>query len=696
MNLSDNIFSPSSIAIVGVSENPQKVGHIVASNMQKQRFSGKLYFINPKGVMILGQKTFVDLKSINKKIDLVVLAIPAAPAVDYIDEIAEIGCKNIVLYAAGFKENHTEKTDLLDNKLSEKLQKYEINLLGPNCIGYINTSKKINTTFLTSIPDRGNISIISQSGALGSALLDYIVTKPGFGISHFISLGNKLDIDETDCLLHLKDDSKTTVIGIYLEDVDDGERFVTALDETTKQKPVIILKSGRSKEGSSAAKSHTGSMIVDDGSFTSAVRQAGAIRVETYAEFEMLLKLYSLDTVPKNKNVLVLSNAGGMGVLLVDELISNGLKLVTISKDTMLKLGQSFGELKKISVHNPIDLLGDASAFDYEKAVNLTLSEKDIGAVIVLLTPQATTEIAKTARVLEKMSKTFHFKQIYPIFMGKGAVRPAHKIFEEKKMASFRYFSALPKALKKMIDANEVLLSRKISLNSHEMRLILAKNKLNITEILSQNKKNSVINMQDSLKLLSLSGIVTAKLDLMVNDLDIDDVIKKFGFPVVAKIASGKISHKTEVKGVVTGIENRTRLAEVFSKFLKIPGSEGCYIQKQYSGHELIIGAKRDKTFGTVVIVGLGGIYAELFDEIIQFVYPFSISDLNFALKNTKLLRLTKNFRNMTPIDIKELFNFLVKVGTLVDKYPQIKEIDINPIIVSERGMVAVDARVVV
>jgi len=690
-------FNPRSIAIVGVSENPKKVGHLVARNMLDQGFNKELYFINISGKTILGKKTYKNLKSIGKQIDIVVLAIPAPIAVSYLDQVHAIGCTNVVMFAAGFGETKTSDGEQLEKHLLDKVNKYRLTLLGPNCIGYINTNTKMNATFFNTIPSSGNVSIISQSGALGSAILDYFAAKTHIGISHFISLGNKNVLNESDCLEYLANDKITKVIGIYLEDVIDGKKFLAILSQVTKHKPVVILKSGRTKEGSLAAMSHTGSMVGDDNVFSTAVGKSGAIRADSFAEFQMLLTLYSLNVIPTTRNILVLSNAGGMGVLLTDEIVKQNLNLVTVSQSTSEKLNQAFETAKKITVHNPIDLLGDASAFDFQKAINLTMKEKDIGGVIVLLTPQANTEIMETAQILEKVYHLYKSKPLYPIFMGKKSVSEAHTYFEKKGIASFRYFSALPKALSKILDAQELkLLGDNIDVIS-EFSIKITSHKYDAETLFIENDLKSFLNQYDSLKLLEWSGIQTGKIYHATSDRDLEEVVRQEGFPLVAKIASDKITHKTEMKGVITGITVMEELESAFGTLELIGGKgSGCYVQREYSGHELIVGAKKDTTFGTVVLVGIGGVYAELVREIIQFIYPFTYNQFLFKLKDSKLNTLTKEFRSITPIDPKKLYDIAMRIGILFERYKQISEIDINPLIASGDVMTAVDGRIII
>ena len=560
----------------------------------------------------------------------------------------------------------------------------------------------VNATFLKLKSPVGNIGIISQSGALGSALEDYFAAHTNLGFSYFISLGNKSSIDESDCLNFLVKDRKTKVIGMYLEDVVNGNKFRQALHQASKHKPVIILKGGTTQAGSKAAISHTGSMVGDDQVFDSAILQSGAIRVNSYALFQQLIMLYSFNRIPLSRRILVLSNAGGMGVLLTDEIVKSGLELITISEETKKKLYKAFSEIKKITVHNPIDFLGDASAFDYEKAISLTQKEQNIGATVILLTPQANTQISETASVVadaqKKLDRANKSKRspIYPVFMGGYSVHKANKFFEKQNMKYFKTFDDLPGLLSTLSDRQERLVV--LNLNSKQVdNMSLAAHTLDIKALFLESQNKTVMNQYDSLKLMDYAGLKIAKTYHVTSEENLKAVISKEGYPLVAKIASEKITHKTEVKGVITGLNTWEELVNAYLHLTQITDKRsGCYIQKEYSGYELIVGAKRDKTFGCVVLVGMGGIYAELLKEAVEFVYPFSYKYFIYTLKKTKLHAFIKGYRNKLALDIWRLYEVVSRIGALMESFKQIKEIDINPLIADGKKMMIVDARVVI
>lgn len=684
------IFEPSSIAIVGVSHEPQKVGHLVAKNLLDQGYKGEVYFINNKFKgTILGKKVFNSLSSIKKQIDLVVLAVPADVALSYLDEMVKLDIHNAVVYAAGFKEIG-ESGMKREQQLIEKAKKNEITLLGPNCIGYVNTKNNINLTFLKNIVPSGNIGFISQSGALASMMVDHYVAHRNLGFSYVISLGNKTVIDESDCLEYLANDKDTSVIAMYLENVTNGERFKKVLQRITKTKPIIILKSGSTQEGSKAALSHTGGLVGDDEVYNSVFKEYGVIRATNMTEFLTILKLLSFKKKPTSNEILCLSNAGGIGVLLADELIKNNLHLITISEKTKKNIEKRMGESNKITVHNPIDILGDASAFDYQQVIEETMKEKDVGSIIVLLTPQANTEIAKTAQVIAEAQKCSE-KPIYPLFMGEQSIEGSHLFFEERKIASFYKYDYLPQSLFKILRWEEYIKQKKSAELSPLLKLSLIANEGEIKNLLKLQQKKQFLNVIDSLDLLRFVDIPVAPYYLV----DSPEMNPKVGFPCAVKIVSDKISHKTEAGGVVTDIHTQTELEKVITEMKKTTGAKSFVIQKMIKGYEMFIGAKRDPNFGIVLVTGLGGIYAELLKEVSYRVYPFSYEEFLYMISETKISKLIRGFRGTKAVDTRKLYDIVMRIGLLMERFNEVKEIDMNPLMISDKEIALVDARII-
>jgi len=692
------LFNPSSIAIVGVSHEPKKVGHLVAKNLLNQGYKGEIYFINNtfKGA-ILGKKVYDSLSSIKKQIDLVVMAVPADIALLYLDEMGKLGIHQAVIYAAGFKEIGKEGMKR-EKELIEKAKKYEITILGPNCIGYVNTKKNINLTFLKHVVPSGNIGFISQSGALASMMVDHYVAHRNLGFSHVVSLGNKTVVDESDCLEYLANDKNTDVIAMYLENVSNGEKFKKLIQKITKTKPVVILKSGSTQEGSKAALSHTGGLVGDDQVYAAVFKQYGAIRATNMTEFLTILKILSFNKAPASNKVLVLSNAGGIGVLLADELIKNNLHLVTISEKTKKDIEKRMGESNKISVHNPIDILGDASAFDYQQAIEATMKEKDVGSIVVLLTPQANTEIAKTAQVIAEAQKKFN-RPIYPLFMGEKSIEGSHLFFEERKIASFYKYDYLSQSLAKILRYQEYAKQKESVEIPHLLKLSLIANENEIKNLIKVQKKKQFLNVIDSLDLLRFVDIPTAPYFFIEKDAG-SKIIHTVGFPCVLKIISDTVTHKTEVGGVIMNITTTEELDRVIMQMkkgftLRSVATKGFLIQKMIKGYEMFIGAKRDPNFGIILVIGLGGIYAELLKDVSYRIYPFNYEEFLHMVSETKLSKLIRGFRGSGIIDAQKIYEIVIKIGLLMESFAEIKEIDLNPLMISEKEIAAVDCRII-
>lgn len=692
------LFNPSSIVVVGASREPKKVGHLVVRNLLAQGYDKKIYLVNNKfRGKILGKVSYsslADVIKIDSKIDLIVLAVPADVALIYLDQMNKFGIKNAVIFAAGFKEvgGEGQKREM---ELLKKAKDYAINILGPNCLGYVNTSSNINLTFLKTVCPKGNIGFVSQSGALGSMMVDHYSSHRKLGFSYFASIGNKSVIDESDVLEYLSNDSDTQVIAMYLEDVKNGEKFKKTVSRITKIKPIVVLKSGSTTEGSRAAMSHTGGMVGNDQVFDAVFKQCGVIRAVNMTEFLTILKILSFNRAPANNNILGLSNAGGVGVLLADELIKNNLNLITISEKTKKEIVARMGKSHKITLHNPIDVLGDASAFDYSQVIEVTMKEKDIGCIMVLLTPQANTEIHKTAEVIAEAQKKFN-KPIYPLYLGEQSIEGSHLFFEDRKIASFYKYDYLPQSLCKILRWKEYVNQKNaVDDHPHLLKLSLMANQHEIQAILKSSITNKSLNVIDSLDILQFLDIPTAPYYFLENHSDVKKIINKIEFPCIAKIISDTISHKTEVGGVIANISSIAILDEAIKKLKKISGVKGVLLQHMLMGFEMLIGAKRDPTFGIVLVVGLGGIYTELLREISYRVFPFSYDEFLYMISETKLSKIIRGFRGSGLIDTKKLYEIVVRVGLLMDNYPQIKEIDINPLIISDKTIQAVDGRII-
>ncbi len=679
-----NFFSPKSIAIVGASNNPFKLGNLVVKNLLNQGFKGEIFLVNKKGGEVLGRKVYESLSQIKKPIDLVVLSIPVDGVIEILDEIGKLGIKNLLIFAAGFKEVGEEGLKK-EKLLIEKSNQYGFNILGPNCVGFVNTEENINLTFLRGKVKKGNIGIISQSGALGSFLVDYFNKKENLGFSYFFSVGNKTKIDEIDLLNFLAEDKNTKVIGCYFESIENGKKFKEEVKKITKKKPVVILKSGKSKQGAKAALSHTGSIVGDDDVYEAVFSQTGVIRAENLEEFLLILKIFSFEKVPLGDKLLILTNAGGVGVLMVDEVVKNNLKTILISEQVKEEIIKKLPNASRISIHNPIDLLGDANSLDFQTVFDEALKDINFDLIVVLLTPQANTEIEKTAEVIVNTQLKTKIP-IYPVFLGGKSVQLSLDYFDKNKVVGLDGFYFLTTAIKKIVNYQNWLKIEK----DNVLNLNISNDEKKKINLILKSTQEITLNVSKTFNILKILKLPIVNFIEVKNlsDLKKDDL----NYPLVAKINSDKISHKTDVGGVVLNINNYQDLEKAYLNLSKIDNN--VVIQSMIKGDEFIFGTKKDNVFGTVVIFGLGGVYTEVFKEVIKLVYPFSFDDFVNQLETKKFYKLLKGVRGKKEVDLHKIYDLLFKLGYLTESF-QISEIDLNPVIIKDGKLNIVDGRII-
>ncbi|GIW62303.1 MAG: hypothetical protein KatS3mg090_0129 [Patescibacteria group bacterium] len=672
-------FSPKSIAVIGASYDSKKVGHIVVSNLLKQGYGGRLFLVNPKGGRLFDHKVYKSFSEIKHSVDLVVFAVSSDLVIKLLPEIVRSGVKNFVIYAAGFKEVGDLQKEQVIKDLSEK---NSLLILGPNCIGFVNTVDKINLTFLKGRVKSGNIGMVSQSGAIGSWLVDYFADHYNLGFSYFISVGNQTVIDTAKSLRFLADDIKTKVIACYLEGVVDGGEFRSALSYAVTKKPVIILKSGKTEKGAEAVSSHTGSLVGSDSVFQALFDQLGVIRAESLSEFLFLLKLFSYERQPKSENLMVITNGGGVGVLLTDDLISEGVNLVYLSKETVHKLKTGFN-LKRVSIHNPLDILGTANADDFKLAIESGLLDSSVGAVVVLLTPQANTEIVQTARVVVKQQKKSNVP-ILPIFLGGKSVDKSLDLFEKHKIVGLSDFSCLPSSLKKVFNWQRCL--------KKDYSLLLK------NLIQTESYKTIKIDFKQDNCLSKALGFLLKNnfpvLDFAVvsNEKQLVSAMKKLSAPYVIKADLESSLHKTDKQAVRVAVDSKD-LVEAFYD-LKNKGFERLVLQSFCKGAEFFIGLKQDPNFGVVLALGLGGVYVETLKSFISLVHPFDFFDFKRALKSAEFYNILSGQRGLVKTDLFSLYNLISRITKLVVDN-NVKELDLNPVIFQKDKFFIADARFV-
>lgn len=683
MNL-EKLFDPNSIAVVGVSSEPDKIGSIIASNLLDLGYSGKVFLVNPKYDNLLGRKCYKSLLEIEEEVDLAVIAVPAAVVNDLIKEASQ-KVENFVVISSGFAETGEEGKQR-EKELSEIAKANDLNILGPNCLGFINVSKKLNASFAKGMPKPGKAAFISQSGALIAGLMDIAFGK-GFGFSKLISIGNKVVIDESALADYLASDNDTEMAVLYLEGIKNGANLVKNFSKLAAKKPVFILRTGQTEKGRKAIASHTAALSRPSKIMKPILNELGVFQINTFNELSNLVQFY--ESLNDLKNVTVVTNAGGAGVLAAEAYELNNIELARLSsglKDTLKNALPA-----ESSVENPVDLLGDAETDRYEKVLDILGGSEEIDAVHIILTPQRQTPVDEIAEAIVNFSKSTD-KKIFVSFIGEQSVEKARKKIEQAGIISFNFPDEAACTAGKFVRFGESEKKTYAPPKIDEDR----KNKAD--SILSRIDNRKVLNFNESSALLEnydLSGVQ----GILIEKLrDLADNEKMIEFPCVVKVDNADILHKTDEKALVLGIKNLSELEKAAQELLeKFEGSRLVIQPMVESGLELLVGAVRDETFGPVITVGLGGIYTEQFNLVDYLLPTDDLKRIAEFLKNSKIGFLFDGARGQKPYNSKELAKIISKISALVSENDKISEFDINPLIIYNDGREArlVDVKII-
>jgi len=695
------LFKPRSVAVIGASREPGKVGHAILKNIVEGGYKGKVYPINPNADKILGLSVYKTVSDVPEDIDLAIVVVPAQAVLDVMEECGKKGVKYAVVISAGFKEVGGEGIER-EKKLIEIAKKYGIRVVGPNCLGIMDLHTPLNATFALMPRTRGGIAFVSQSGALLSAILDW-APKVGIGFSKIVSLGNKADLNEVDFLAHLGEDPETKVILLYLESIVDGRRFVEIGSTVTRKKPVILLKGGVTEAGAKAALSHTGAMAGGVTALKAALRKAGIIQVTTLSELFDMAIAFNSQPIPMGNRIGVVTNAGGGGVIASDLLVSKGLRLAELSKQTIDYLRSTLPPVA--SIYNPVDVIGDAKADRYRTAIEALLRDQNVDGLLVILTPQAVTEPEETAKVIIQLSREYSSKPLLAIFIGGEKVEKATKMLIENNIPVYE----MPeRAVVAMLGLTSYREFREYVTKVAEHMKIFDVDKERVLEIIEEARKQGrkVLLEHEAKEVVKSYGISVAPTKLAINEDEAIEIARRFGYPVVLKIASPDITHKSDVGGVIMNLKSDEEVAEAFRtiisnvrRYATTASVYGIVVQKMVpKGREVIVGATKDTTFGHIIMFGLGGIYTELFKDVSFRLTPLTLYEAREMVAETKAYMLLRGFRGEPPADINSIINVLLRVSKLVTDIPQIAEMDINPLFVYEEGVgaAAVDVKIVV
>lgn len=686
MNSFNNFFQPRSVAVVGASEEAGKIGTIISKNLLELGYKGTVYFVNPKYENLYGKKCFSSLESISEEVDLAIIAIPAK----FVQKTIELGAqkvKNFVIISAGFGESGVEGLER-EKALKELIKKYNINVLGPNCLGFIKPSLKLNASFAPVMPGAGSIGFISQSGALISAIVDKARLEK-INFSNIISVGNKVDIDEAKLLEHFDQDDETKVIGMYLEGIGNGQEFLLTAEKVSKRKPIVLIKAGKGERTQKAISSHTGALAGSRKVMEAAVTKAGIILVEDLEEFFDTVNYLAKNEAPKTPESAIITNAGGLGVLATDAFEGKKVKLFNFSNETKAVLGEFLPS--EATLNNPIDVLGDAQVDRYQKTLKALDEIESIGTILVLLTPQAQTPVNSIAEaIIEFKGKTS--KNLAVIFLGGEKVSISKDKLSENGISIFNFPEAAVKAIERYWQWKEYSLKSKKEENYlNEARSIATQKFLN--EVIS--KRRFALTFMEAKELIKPYGINSVKAEKVklekLESLTIH-------FPIVLKVDSDLILHKTDRKGVYLNINNLEELRSATQELNKnFPGSDVIAEPMEKRQTEMILGLKKDAVFGSVVLFGLGGIYTEVFNIAELLVLPVSLSDIQERLRNGKLGFLFKETRGQKAYDLESVSKIILGIAELSIEAPMIEEMDINPVLVYNDGSPdqAVDIKII-
>ncbi|MGB5713277.1 MAG: acetate--CoA ligase family protein, partial [Waterburya sp.] len=704
----DFIFAPKTVAVIGATDRPGSVGRTLLWNLISNPFGGTVYPVNPKRDNVLGIKAYEDITAIPEAVDLAVIATPALTVPTVIRRCGEVGVKGVIILSAGFKEIGAVGIELEQQILTEA-RRHRIRIIGPNCLGLMNPLHGLNATFASTMARPGNVGFISQSGALCTAILDWSF-RENVGFSAFVSIGSMLDVSWGDLIYHLGDDPHTTSIAIYMESIGDARSFLSAAREVALSKPIIVIKGGRTGAAAKAAASHTGTLAGSDEVLDAAFRRCGVLRVDTIEDLFNMTELLAKQPRPKGKRLTILTNAGGPGVLATDALIKEQGTLAELSPETISQLDEILPT--HWSRSNPIDILGDATAERYTQALEVAAKDDNSDGLLVILTPQAMTDATKIAFQLQETVKKFKGKPVLASWMGGDDVAEGEAILNRAGIYTMPY----PDTAAHLFN---LMWNYSYNLKGLYETPVLAQDgdrhnsRTQAGAILERVRDagRSLLTEYESKQLLTAYGIPTVTTKIATSEDQAVEIGSAIGYPVVLKLHSETITHKTDVGGVHLNLNNADAVRDAFNSIKdsvdklspssRLPVSPSPFLgvtvqpMVQLHGYELIIGSSIDEQFGPVLLFGTGGELVEVFKDRALALPPLNTTLAQRTIEQTRIYEALKGVRGKKAVDLTALTKLMVRFSQLVVEQPWIKEIDINPLMVSEDRLLALDARVI-
>jgi len=689
-----SLLYPESIAVFGASRTPGKVGYEVVANLKEGGFAGAIVPVNPTADDILGLPCYPDLKTYGKPIELGVIAVPTKMVYAAVEDAIGASAKAIVVITAGFKEVDEAGAEL-EHEIERLCTRRGVKLVGPNCLGVINTDHAMNASFASHMPQAGGISVISQSGALLTAILDLAASRH-LGLGKLVSMGNKAQLDETDFLTALATDEQTKVIVGYLESIASGDDFIRAAQQATSRKPVIVFKAGTTTAGVKAASSHTGSLAGADVAYGAAFVRSGVIRADTFESMFDYATAFAMQPLPKGDRVAIITNAGGPGIMAADAVENAGMKVSPLGGGAATALASKLPAAA--SVGNPIDVLGDADPERYVMAVDAAQDDPDIDAIIVILTPQAMTRPAETARAIAAASRGE--KPVLASFMGGSDVMPGRAELSAANLPDYPSPERAVAALRAMVDYAKWLdrpprIITRFGVNRRRVERIIRRH-LKVGQLqVGEAQAKSILRAYDF-------NVPPGQLAISADDAV--DVADRIGYPVAMKIASQDVIHKSDLGGVKLNLASADAVRDAFDLMMmripqRVPTAriDGVYLEAMVGrGREIILGMTRDPQFGPMLMFGLGGIFVEVMKDVTFHIAPITKEESLQMLRSTKSYALLRGVRGQASVDLDAIADALQRISQLVTDFPQIAEMDINPFIVGTVGgeSIAADARI--
>lgn len=691
------IFAPKAVAVIGASPEPTRLGHQVLKNIVQNGYQGRIYPIHPKASEILGLLAYPSVLAVPEPIDLAVIVIPTALVLGAVEECGQKGVQGLIVITAGFKEVGGEGKRL-EKQLIEVVQRYQMRMIGPNCLGVIDTTCNLNATFAALMADPGKIAFMSQSGALCTAILDWSKAN-AIGFSRFVSLGNKADVNEVTLLQAWGNDPYSKVILAYLEGISDGPSLITTAREVTAKTPVIAIKSGTTAAGTRAVSSHTGSLTGSENAYEAAFTQCGILRAHSMEDLFDLALAFAYQPPLKGNNIAIVTNAGGPGIIATDAIERTGLlKIAEFTPETISRLQHELPPMA--NVFNPIDVIGDARSDRYWIAIDAALKDPGVDALLVLFTPQASSETELTAQLITELAAKSE-KPVVTSFMGAVSLVKALEILQAGKIPNYAFPERAVNALRGMaahLNWKQQPLPEYVEFEVDKAR---------VRDLFARVREAGRVELGEieAREVIEAYGMRLPKSKLARSAEEAVQFAQEIGYPVVMKVSSPDILHKSDIGGVKVGVSDATTVRDSFDlieyrarKYSPNAQVWGVLIQEMVrKGRELLVGVSRDPQFGPLIVFGMGGIYVEVLRDVAFRLAPISRQEARSQIRGIRTYKLLQGVRGEAPADVASVEEVLLRVSQLVTDFPEIVEMDINPLVVHPQGegAVVVDARII-